>query len=184
MITDLKTLFRIEVFDINDLNIIVNEIIQEAVQRKGKPYKRELIRPIIKRKHDGSVEGAGAVKFTFEGQYDEGKKWCFPFQKINFQVSTMSYYCSPFSLLEARLKELDPYVKKMEELKKIAKQVKEAFEKHEIVPQIFPNAPERLIKMAFDSGVEANLGRKLLLNDQFGKKLTFFGFKLDGWTVT
>ena len=43
----------------------------------------------------------------------------------------------------------------------VGNQVVEAFKKHEIVPDVIPKAPEKLVKVVFDSGVEASLGNIL-----------------------
>ncbi|KAH7731393.1 OV-16 antigen 1 [Aphelenchoides avenae] len=37
----------------------------------------------------------------------------------------------------------------------------EAFKKHEVVPDVIPTAPEKLVKVSFKSGVEATLGNVL-----------------------
>uniref|UniRef100_A0A1I8ALM2 ADH_N domain-containing protein n=1 Tax=Steinernema glaseri TaxID=37863 RepID=A0A1I8ALM2_9BILA len=46
-------------------------------------------------------------------------------------------------------------------LLKVVMSVTESFEKHEVVPDVLPLAPDALAKVVYTEGVEANLGNEL-----------------------
>lgn len=154
-------LFRIQAFDVNDVNILVNELIHEAVQHKNQVFEKEIIRPIIKKNRDDTIEGAGAVKYTFKFQYGEGKMFCFQYQSMNVDVGTLAYYASPFARLEEKLKDITPYNEMLDANENKSDIVKRAFKTHNIVPDILKKAPEMLSEVAFGEEAKANLGNLL-----------------------